>query len=131
MQDEQKYCDEKEFYSEWERFFHKVSFDCLCLKPSFCYSDLWMLGLLRVSLEGELKMQVKLWKYMLNRGNHLRSLLYKYSTSSSCRFSNSFVFHSKVLWPSMDKWVKKRKGHETAQSIPDSVIALTLRLIGK
>ncbi|NXJ99792.1 ICE1 protein, partial [Corythaixoides concolor] len=38
---------------------------------------------------------------------------------------------SKVLWPSMDKWVKKRKGHETAQSIPDSVIALTLRLIGR
>ncbi|NXF45958.1 ICE1 protein, partial [Oceanites oceanicus] len=38
---------------------------------------------------------------------------------------------SKVLWPLMDKWVKKRKGHETAQSIPDSVIALTLRLIGR
>ncbi|KGL87988.1 Uncharacterized protein KIAA0947, partial [Charadrius vociferus] len=38
---------------------------------------------------------------------------------------------SKVLWPSMDKWVKKRKGHETAQSIPDSGIALTLRLIGR
>ncbi|XP_049679667.1 little elongation complex subunit 1 isoform X5 [Accipiter gentilis] len=38
---------------------------------------------------------------------------------------------SKVLWPSMDKWVKKRKGHETAQSIPDTVIALTLRLIGR
>ncbi|NXP13160.1 ICE1 protein, partial [Thinocorus orbignyianus] len=38
---------------------------------------------------------------------------------------------SKVLWPSMDKWVKKRKGHETAESIPDSVIALTLRLIGR
>ncbi|KFV09767.1 Uncharacterized protein KIAA0947, partial [Tauraco erythrolophus] len=38
---------------------------------------------------------------------------------------------SKVLWPSMDQWVKKRKGHETAQSIPDSVIALTLRLIGR
>ncbi|XP_053916707.1 little elongation complex subunit 1 isoform X3 [Cuculus canorus] len=38
---------------------------------------------------------------------------------------------SKVLWPSMDKWVKKRKGHETAQSVPDSVIALTLRLIGR
>ncbi|NWW88611.1 ICE1 protein, partial [Rhynochetos jubatus] len=38
---------------------------------------------------------------------------------------------SKVLWPSMDKWVKKRKGHETAQCIPDSVIALTLRLIGR
>ncbi|NWY49200.1 ICE1 protein, partial [Chionis minor] len=38
---------------------------------------------------------------------------------------------SKVLWPSMDKWVKKRKGHETAQSIPDSVIALILRLIGR
>ncbi|KAM6376346.1 little elongation complex subunit 1 isoform 5-T5 [Alca torda] len=38
---------------------------------------------------------------------------------------------SKVLWPSMDKWVKKRKGHETAPSIPDSVIALTLRLIGR
>ncbi|KAM6209627.1 little elongation complex subunit 1 [Sarcoramphus papa] len=38
---------------------------------------------------------------------------------------------SKVLWPSMDKWVKKRKGHETAQFIPDSVIALTLRLIGR
>ncbi|NXL53490.1 ICE1 protein, partial [Podilymbus podiceps] len=38
---------------------------------------------------------------------------------------------SKVLWPSMDKWVKKRKGHEIAQSIPDSVIALTLRLIGR
>ncbi|XP_035172623.1 little elongation complex subunit 1 isoform X2 [Oxyura jamaicensis] len=38
---------------------------------------------------------------------------------------------SKVLWPSMDKWVKKRKEHETAQSIPDSVIALTLRLIGR
>ncbi|KAK2539737.1 hypothetical protein Q9966_004863 [Columba livia] len=30
----------------------------------------------------------------------------------------------------MDKWAKKRKGHETALSIPDSVIALTLRLIG-
>ncbi|KAM9304565.1 little elongation complex subunit 1 isoform 3-T3 [Morus bassanus] len=38
---------------------------------------------------------------------------------------------SKVLWPSMDKWVKNRKGHGTAQSIPDSVIALTLRLIGR
>ncbi|NXP52096.1 ICE1 protein, partial [Heliornis fulica] len=38
---------------------------------------------------------------------------------------------SKVLWPSMDKWVKRRKGHETDQSIPDSVIALTLRLIGR
>ncbi|XP_042662647.1 little elongation complex subunit 1 isoform X2 [Tyto alba] len=38
---------------------------------------------------------------------------------------------SKVLWPSMDKWVKKRKGCETAQAIPDSVIALTLRLIGR
>ncbi|NXN96547.1 ICE1 protein, partial [Rhinopomastus cyanomelas] len=38
---------------------------------------------------------------------------------------------SKVLWPSMDKWVKKRKGHETTQSIPDSVVALTLRLIGR
>ncbi|NXU55271.1 ICE1 protein, partial [Turnix velox] len=38
---------------------------------------------------------------------------------------------SKVLWPSMDNWIKKRKGHETAQSISDSVIALTLRLIGR
>ncbi|NXX88833.1 ICE1 protein, partial [Centropus bengalensis] len=38
---------------------------------------------------------------------------------------------SKVLWPSMDKWVKMRKGPETAQSIPDSVVALTLRLIGR
>nr|XP_009937953.1 PREDICTED: little elongation complex subunit 1 [Opisthocomus hoazin] len=38
---------------------------------------------------------------------------------------------SKVLWPAMDKWVKKRKGHETARSVPDSVIALTLRLIGR
>ncbi|KFP76563.1 Uncharacterized protein KIAA0947, partial [Apaloderma vittatum] len=38
---------------------------------------------------------------------------------------------SKVLWPSMDKWVKKRKGHETTQSVPDGVIALTLRLIGR
>ncbi|NXX51343.1 ICE1 protein, partial [Tricholaema leucomelas] len=38
---------------------------------------------------------------------------------------------SKVLWPSMDQWIKKRKGHETAQSIPDSVIALILRLIGR
>ncbi|XP_053836123.1 little elongation complex subunit 1 isoform X1 [Vidua macroura] len=38
---------------------------------------------------------------------------------------------SKVLWPSMDNWIKKRKGHETAQSIRDSVIALTLRLIGR
>ncbi|XP_068008710.1 little elongation complex subunit 1 isoform X1 [Melanerpes formicivorus] len=38
---------------------------------------------------------------------------------------------SKVLWPSMDKWIKKRKGHETAQSIPDSVIASILRLIGR
>ncbi|NWX15548.1 ICE1 protein, partial [Aegotheles bennettii] len=38
---------------------------------------------------------------------------------------------SKVLWPSMDKWVKERKGHETAQPIPDSVIASTLRLIGQ
>ncbi|NXI90986.1 ICE1 protein, partial [Psophia crepitans] len=38
---------------------------------------------------------------------------------------------SKVLWPSMDKWVKKRKGHEAVQSIPDSVVALTLRLIGR
>ncbi|NXU80259.1 ICE1 protein, partial [Oreotrochilus melanogaster] len=38
---------------------------------------------------------------------------------------------SKVLWPSMDKWVKERKGHTTVQSIPDSVIALTLRLIGR
>ncbi|KFZ45350.1 Uncharacterized protein KIAA0947, partial [Antrostomus carolinensis] len=38
---------------------------------------------------------------------------------------------SKVLWPSMDKWVKKRKGRETVRSVPDSVIALTLRLIGR
>ncbi|KAI1243009.1 hypothetical protein IHE44_0000575 [Lamprotornis superbus] len=38
---------------------------------------------------------------------------------------------SKVLWPFMDNWIKKRKGHETAQSIHDSVIALTLRLIGR
>ncbi|KAL9869570.1 little elongation complex subunit 1 isoform 2-T2 [Geothlypis trichas] len=38
---------------------------------------------------------------------------------------------SKVLWPSMDNWIKKRKGHETPQSIRDSVIALTLRLIGR
>ncbi|NXN13121.1 ICE1 protein, partial [Indicator maculatus] len=38
---------------------------------------------------------------------------------------------SKVLWPCMDKWIKKRKGHETAQSIPDSVTALILRLIGR
>ncbi|XP_010127833.1 PREDICTED: little elongation complex subunit 1, partial [Chlamydotis macqueenii] len=38
---------------------------------------------------------------------------------------------SKVLWPSMNKWVKRRKGPETAQSIPDSVVALTLRLIGR
>ncbi|XP_072186056.1 little elongation complex subunit 1 isoform X2 [Excalfactoria chinensis] len=38
---------------------------------------------------------------------------------------------SKVLWPSMDKWIKKRKDHETAQSVPDSIVALTLRLIGR
>ncbi|NWW24599.1 ICE1 protein, partial [Falcunculus frontatus] len=38
---------------------------------------------------------------------------------------------SKVLWPSMDNWIKKRKRHETSQSIRDSVIALTLRLIGR
>ncbi|XP_065609062.1 little elongation complex subunit 1 isoform X2 [Cyrtonyx montezumae] len=38
---------------------------------------------------------------------------------------------SKVLWPSMDKWIKKRKEHETAQCVPDSIIALTLRLIGR
>ncbi|KFP07555.1 Uncharacterized protein KIAA0947, partial [Calypte anna] len=38
---------------------------------------------------------------------------------------------SKVLWPSMDKWVKERKGHTTVQSISDSVVALTLRLIGR
>ncbi|NWH92390.1 ICE1 protein, partial [Aegithalos caudatus] len=38
---------------------------------------------------------------------------------------------SKVLWPSMDNWIKKRKGHESAQSIRDSVIAVTLRLIGR
>ncbi|XP_065521683.1 little elongation complex subunit 1 isoform X2 [Lathamus discolor] len=38
---------------------------------------------------------------------------------------------SKVLWPSMDKWIKKRKGSETAQSISDSVTALILRLIGR
>ncbi|KAM7069827.1 little elongation complex subunit 1 [Acridotheres tristis] len=38
---------------------------------------------------------------------------------------------SKVLWPFMDNWIKKRKVHETAQSIQDSVIALTLRLIGR
>ncbi|XP_050565096.1 little elongation complex subunit 1 isoform X3 [Cygnus atratus] len=38
---------------------------------------------------------------------------------------------SKVLWPSMDKWVKKRKEHGSVQSIPDSIIALTLRLIGR
>ncbi|NXY13388.1 ICE1 protein, partial [Atrichornis clamosus] len=38
---------------------------------------------------------------------------------------------SKMLWPSMDNWIKKRKGHETAQSTRDSVIALTLRLIGR
>ncbi|NXG37439.1 ICE1 protein, partial [Dromaius novaehollandiae] len=46
-------------------------------------------------------------------------------------FSNSFVFHSKVLWPSMDKWIKNRKGHEVPQSIPDTMIASTLRLIGR
>lgn len=51
--------------------------------------------------------------------------------SGSIRFSNSFFFHSKVLWPSMDNWIRKRKGHENAQSISDSVIALTLRLIGR
>ncbi|KFQ40961.1 Uncharacterized protein KIAA0947, partial [Nestor notabilis] len=38
---------------------------------------------------------------------------------------------SKVLWPSMDKWIKKRKGPETAQSVSDSVTALILRLIGR
>ncbi|NWX37003.1 ICE1 protein, partial [Notiomystis cincta] len=38
---------------------------------------------------------------------------------------------SKVLWPSMDNWINKRKGNETAQSIRDSVVALTLRLIGR
>uniref|UniRef100_A0A8V5GNP7 Little elongation complex subunit 1 C-terminal domain-containing protein n=2 Tax=Melopsittacus undulatus TaxID=13146 RepID=A0A8V5GNP7_MELUD len=38
---------------------------------------------------------------------------------------------SKVLWPSMDKWIKKRKGPETTQSISDSVTALILRLIGR
>ncbi|NWS38612.1 ICE1 protein, partial [Probosciger aterrimus] len=38
---------------------------------------------------------------------------------------------SKVLWPSMDKWIKKRKGPETAQSISDGVTALILRLIGR
>ncbi|NXQ47479.1 ICE1 protein, partial [Catharus fuscescens] len=38
---------------------------------------------------------------------------------------------SKLLWPSMDNWIKKKKGHETAQSIRDSVVALTLRLIGR
>ncbi|NXC84269.1 ICE1 protein, partial [Cercotrichas coryphoeus] len=38
---------------------------------------------------------------------------------------------SKELWPSMDNWIKKRKGHETAQSFRDSDIALTLRLIGR
>ncbi|XP_064025762.1 little elongation complex subunit 1 isoform X2 [Pogoniulus pusillus] len=38
---------------------------------------------------------------------------------------------SKVLWPSMDQWIKKRKAHESSQSIPDSVIALILRLIGR
>nr|XP_009663437.1 PREDICTED: uncharacterized protein KIAA0947 homolog isoform X1 [Struthio camelus australis] len=38
---------------------------------------------------------------------------------------------SKVLWPSMDKWVKNRKGHEVVQSIPDTVIASTFRLIGR
>ncbi|XP_052553604.1 little elongation complex subunit 1 isoform X2 [Tympanuchus pallidicinctus] len=38
---------------------------------------------------------------------------------------------SKVLWPSMDKWIKKRKDRETAQSVPDGIIALTLRLIGR
>ncbi|NWI58853.1 ICE1 protein, partial [Calyptomena viridis] len=38
---------------------------------------------------------------------------------------------SKVLWPSMDNWVKKRKGCESAQCVQDSVVALTLRLIGR
>ncbi|XP_030346422.1 little elongation complex subunit 1 isoform X2 [Strigops habroptila] len=38
---------------------------------------------------------------------------------------------SKVLWPSMDKWIKKRKGPETAQSVSDSVTGLILRLIGR
>ncbi|XP_025962897.2 little elongation complex subunit 1 isoform X1 [Dromaius novaehollandiae] len=38
---------------------------------------------------------------------------------------------SKVLWPSMDKWIKNRKGHEVPQSIPDTMIASTLRLIGR
>ncbi|XP_062425767.1 little elongation complex subunit 1 isoform X1 [Rhea pennata] len=38
---------------------------------------------------------------------------------------------SKVLWPSMDKWIKTRKGHEVIQSIPDTMIASTLRLIGQ
>ncbi|XP_025904316.1 little elongation complex subunit 1 [Nothoprocta perdicaria] len=38
---------------------------------------------------------------------------------------------SKVLWPCMDKWIKNRKGHEVVQSIPDTMIASTLRLIGR
>ncbi|NWI98621.1 ICE1 protein, partial [Crypturellus undulatus] len=38
---------------------------------------------------------------------------------------------SKVLWPCMDKWIKNRKGHEMVQSIPDTMIASTLRLIGR
>ncbi|XP_067147144.1 little elongation complex subunit 1 isoform X3 [Apteryx mantelli] len=38
---------------------------------------------------------------------------------------------SKVLWPSMDKWIKNRKVPEVVQSIPDTMIASTLRLIGR
>ncbi|NXA33958.1 ICE1 protein, partial [Eudromia elegans] len=38
---------------------------------------------------------------------------------------------SKVLWPCMDKWIKNRKGNEVVQSIPDTMIASTLRLIGR
>lgn len=78
-------------------------------------------------------MEVELWKYMVNR----RTICIQYFINivppfhAVSVFQIRFVFHSKVLWPSMDKWVKKRKGHETAQSIPDTVIALTLRLIGK
>ncbi|XP_039378122.1 little elongation complex subunit 1 isoform X2 [Mauremys reevesii] len=38
---------------------------------------------------------------------------------------------SKELWPVMDQWVKHRKGHETVPSIPDIIVASTLRLIGR
>lgn len=40
-------------------------------------------------------------------------------------------FHSKELWPVMDKWIKNRKGRGNASSPSDVITAMVLRLIGE